>query len=115
MPCLRVSRCLLQKPKRLAARLSGRVDSLERQLRKARSNEAFYKVDYDLVVQLAEIAASNGVKKFIVVSSIGANASSSNFYLRTKGEMENAIQKLPFEAIRIVRPSILTGKRKEFR
>jgi len=81
----------------------------------ARSKENFRKVDFDLVVKIAQLASQNGVKRFIVVSSIGANASSSNFYLRTKGEMEEAIQKFSFEQITIVRPSFLDGTRREFR
>jgi len=84
-------------------------------MRKAQSKENFRKIDFDLVVKIAQLASQNKVKRFIVVSSLGANASSSNFYLRTKGEMEEAIQKFPFEQITIVRPSILDGKRREFR
>ncbi len=84
-------------------------------IRKARSKENFRKVDFDLVLKIAQTASQNGVKQFIVVSSVGASASSSNFYLRTKGEMEEAIQKLPFEKVIIIRPSILVGRRKEFR
>jgi uncharacterized protein YbjT (DUF2867 family) len=50
-----------------------------------------------------------------VVSSIGANAGSSNFYLRTKGEMERDLQQIPFTALFILQPSFLLGERKEFR
>jgi len=84
-------------------------------MRKARSKEAFRKVDFELVVKIAEIASSNNVKKFLVVSSVGANPSSKNFYLRTKGEMEKEVQKFPFPETIIVRPSFLLGKRREFR
>ena len=84
-------------------------------MNKVKTREAFRNVDFGLVVKIAEIASKNGVRSFIVVSSLGANASSSNFYLRTKGEMEEAIQKIPFEKICIVRPSILIGRRGEFR
>ena len=84
-------------------------------MRKAGSKENFRKIDFDLVVKIAEIASRNGVKGFIVISSIGAKASSSNFYLRTKGEMEEAIQKFNFERVNIIRPSFLLGRRREFR
>ncbi|MFI5135097.1 MAG: NAD(P)H-binding protein, partial [Chitinophagales bacterium] len=84
-------------------------------MRKAGSREAFRKVDFDHVVAIAKLAKQNGVKRFIVVSSIGADASSSNFYLRTKGEMEDALKQLSFEQLIIIRPSILLGKRNEFR
>lgn len=84
-------------------------------MKKAGSKENFRKVDFDLVVRIARIASQNGVKQFIVISSVGANAASSNFYLRTKGEMEEAIQKFSFERITIARPSVLVGHRREFR
>lgn len=84
-------------------------------MKTAGSKEAFRKVDYEYVLNVARLAKQQGVKRFIVVSSIGANAHSSNFYLKTKGEMEAALQQLGFEQILIVRPSILLGKRKEVR
>ena len=84
-------------------------------IKKAGSQEAFYRVDHDYVVQLAQLAESSSAEKFLVVSSLGANALSKNFYLRTKGEMENDVKKHHFGAIYIFRPSILLGKRKEFR
>jgi uncharacterized protein YbjT (DUF2867 family) len=55
------------------------------------------------------------VKRITVVSSIGAKPTSSNYYLRIKGEMENEIMKLKFDNIAIVRPSMLLGERKEKR
>jgi uncharacterized protein YbjT (DUF2867 family) len=73
------------------------------------------KVDYDLVLQIAEKAKSVGVKKILIVSSIGADPNSSNFYLKVKGQMEEAVKKIDFEYIGIVRPSMLLGDRKEFR
>ena len=84
-------------------------------IRKAGSREAFRAIDYGLVLSLALIAAKNKVKHMLVISSIGADASSGNFYLRTKGEMERDLQQLPFHRLSILRPSILTGPRKEFR
>ncbi|MBA2422827.1 MAG: NAD(P)H-binding protein [Chitinophagales bacterium] len=84
-------------------------------IRKAGSRAAFRAVDYELVLQIANRALVNGVKKFIVISSLGADAGSSNFYLRTKGEMERDVQQLLFQKIRILRPSVLTGNRDEFR
>lgn len=84
-------------------------------MKKAGSKENFRKVDFDLVVKIAQIASQNGVKQLIVISSVGANAASSNFYLRTKGEMEEAVQKFSFVKITIARPSVLVGHRREFR
>lgn len=84
-------------------------------MKKAGSKSAFRAVDYELVVEVAQKAHASGAKRLIVISSIGANPQSRNFYLRTKGEMEEAIKSLKFELIAFVRPSLLLGKRKEFR
>ena len=84
-------------------------------IRKAGSRAAFREIDYELVLKIARIAVRNGVARMLVISSVGADANSGNFYLKTKGEMERDLQLLPFQHIKILRPSILTGKRKEFR
>ena len=84
-------------------------------IKKAGSKEAFKKVDLEIPVLLGQIAKKNKIPVFAVVSSTGADASSSNFYLRTKGQMENEILQLSFENTIIARPSLLLGKRKEFR
>lgn len=84
-------------------------------MKKAGSREAFRKVDFELPLNAATIALSQGVKHFLLVSALGANARSSFFYNRVKGEIEEKIANLPFERITIVRPSLLLGERKEFR
>jgi len=84
-------------------------------INKAGSQDAFYAVDHDLVLSFAEKAKNAGVRKFVLVSSIGADASSSNFYLKVKGQTENDLKNLGFEQLSILRPSILLGDRKEFR
>lgn len=89
--------------------------SLGTTMKKAGSKNAFKAVDFDLVVEVARKANQASVKRIIVVSSIGADARSRNFYLRTKGEMEEELRKFDFELVAIVRPSILLGKRNEFR
>lgn len=100
-----------------SSRISGDVVicCLGTTIKKAKTKENFRKVDHDLVLKVASIAAANGVKSFMVISSIGADPTSRNFYLKTKGEMERDIQALAFERIWILRPSMLTGNRKEFR
>jgi uncharacterized protein YbjT (DUF2867 family) len=82
---------------------------------KAGSKEAFLKVDYDIPVNVAHIAQKNGVASCVVVSSLGANANSNNFYLQTKGKMEQAIEELGFQKTIFMRPSLLFGARQEFR
>lgn len=84
-------------------------------IKKAGSIKQMEVIDRDLPVNLANAAFSNGVKRITVVSSMGANPGSSNYYLRIKGEMEQEILKLKFENTAIVRPSILFGERKEKR
>jgi uncharacterized protein YbjT (DUF2867 family) len=84
-------------------------------IRKAGSQEAFRKIDFELPLRAAEEALKAGAEQFVVVSSVGADPQSKNFYLRTKGELEQELAKLPFRAVHILRPSLLIGKRQEFR
>lgn len=84
-------------------------------IRKAGSQEAFKQVDYELPVSLAKIAKRNNIPCMVTISSVGATANSSNFYIRTKGQMEQDIAALGIEKSVFVRPSLLLGKRKETR
>ena len=84
-------------------------------IRKAGSEEAFRRVDVEYVVRLAEVSYRAGASQFLLVSSVGADARSSNFYLRCKGEAEDGIRALPFRAVQIFRPSFLLGERREKR
>lgn len=84
-------------------------------IKKAGSQEAFKKVDYTYVLNLARYAEKIGARRFLVVSSVGANPEASVFYSRVKGEMERDVSQLSIPEIHIFRPSILLGKREEFR
>lgn len=84
-------------------------------LKKAGSKEKQQLIDCTYPLRIAEIGAKKGAKQFILVSSLGANARSSNFYLRTKGELEDSLRLLPYRSLIILRPSIILGKRTEFR
>lgn len=84
-------------------------------IRKAGSVKKVEEIDRDLPVRIAQLAFANGVKRIAVVSSMGANTSSGNYYLRIKGEMEEGIRNIPFDQIVIARPSMLFGSRSEFR
>lgn len=84
-------------------------------IKKAGSKENQYKIDCEYPFKIAKIAKVNNAKQFIVVSSLGSNSKSSNFYLRTKGELEEKISALNFETFIILRPSFILGDRKEFR
>lgn len=83
-------------------------------IKKAKSQEAFRKVDFDIPVSV--IQASEMTKtQFHLISSIGAKKDSSNFYLRTKGELEEYLKLSDIYSIHIYRPSLLLGKRNEIR
>ena len=74
--------------------------------------DAFYAVDHDLVLQTARAAHDAGLERMVSVSSVGANAFSDNFYLKTKGETEKALAKVGFRRLDILRPGLLRGTRK---
>ena len=82
---------------------------------KAGSEEAFEKVDIDYCLETAKQALNAGVKNLSLITSVGADSSSSNFYLRTKGIVEDKISKLDFPSLSIHRPGLLIGPRKEMR
>lgn len=84
-------------------------------IRKAGSRPAFERVDYHMVVDLARATQKAGAHRFLVVSAAGASPTSPAFYSRVKARMEEAVSALPFEAVRIVRPSLLLGARAESR
>lgn len=77
----------------------------------AGSQAAFRAVDFDAVVNVARAARDAGVKRCAVVSALGANAHSTVFYNRVKGEAEDALTRLGFERLVIARPSLLAGHR----
>jgi uncharacterized protein YbjT (DUF2867 family) len=84
-------------------------------IRRAGSQAAFSRVDLDYPRIIAERSAAAGARQFLLVSSVGADAASRNFYLRVKGELERAVMALGFEAVHIFRPSFLFGERAERR
>jgi uncharacterized protein YbjT (DUF2867 family) len=77
--------------------------------------EAYRKVDYDIPVRAARFSKMTGCNTFIMVSAVGANAGASNFYLRLKGETENAVKEVGLRSLHFMRPSMLMGPRKESR
>ena len=78
-----------------------------------KNKDELYKVDYTYQYNVAEIAAQNGVTAYVLVSSAGANINSSTFYMKMKGQLDRAVQRLPFEYINILRPGKLYSNRKE--
>jgi len=81
----------------------------------AGSQEAFRAADVNAVLLFARAARAAGASRFVVVSSIGADSNSKKFYLRTKGEMEEAVADIGFTSVDILQPSLLLGPRKSLR
>ncbi len=84
-------------------------------IKKAGSKENFRYVDYQFPLEIAKYALENGCENVILISAFGANPDSNIFYNKVKGELERDIRKLSFESLHILRPSLLLGKRDEFR
>ncbi|WP_413299198.1 oxidoreductase [Bacillus sp. 1P10SD] len=84
-------------------------------IKKAKTKEAFRKVDFDYPVEAAKLASKQGVEKFLIVTAMGANPKSHFFYNQVKGEVEEALNKLELPSLHIFRPSLLLGNREEFR
>jgi hypothetical protein len=83
--------------------------------KKTPKKDEYFFVDYSIPVRVAEQLKKYDCKNVFVVSALGADSSSSNFYLNTKGKMEEKIISLNFDVCGIARPSLLLGTRKEFR
>jgi len=75
----------------------------------------YRKIDHDYPLKLAQLVKQNDVEQYHLVSAIGANSHSSNFYTKMKGEVEEAIEKVGLKCLHIYQPSVLTGGRKESR
>jgi len=84
-------------------------------LKQAGSQPAFRRVDHAFVVGLGRAGLRAGASQFLLVSAVGADPASRVFYSRVKGETENAIGRLHYKSTQIFRPSLLLGKRQEFR
>jgi len=80
-------------------------------IRAAGSPQAFRAVDHDAVLAFARAARDAGVKRFAVVSALGADANSRSFYNRVKGEMEVELARVGFASLVVARPSLLVGDR----
>jgi len=76
---------------------------------------AYRNIDHNIPFNVAWAGLKNGYEKYLLVSAVGANAGSKNFYLQLKGEAEDDISNLHLHSLQIFRPSFLLGNRKEFR
>jgi uncharacterized protein YbjT (DUF2867 family) len=104
-------------PPSWSSRVKGDVafSSLGTTRKQAGSQAAQKKVDYDYQLAFAKAAARNGVPTYVLVSAASADPKSSLFYSRIKGELDRDVQQLGFERVRIMRPSLLGGERKQTR
>lgn len=84
-------------------------------IKKAGSQDAFKKVDYEYPLKMAELAKSQQVKNFLIITALGADAESKVFYSRTKGQLQVRLKKIGLTALHIFQPSLLLGERQEFR
>lgn len=84
-------------------------------MKKAGSKDAFYKVDCAYPYEIAKMAHTNGTKRFAIVTAMGADKDSTIYYNRVKGEVEDLLKKIGFEALLIFRPSLLLGTRPDKR
>ncbi|HWA39757.1 MAG TPA: NAD(P)H-binding protein [Burkholderiales bacterium] len=84
-------------------------------IKKAGSQEAFRRVDFDFPLAIARAARASGARHFLLVSALGASARSTVFYNRVKGELEDQILALGYPSVTIARPSVLLGEREERR
>lgn len=84
-------------------------------MKKTPDLSVYRKIDHDYPLQLAQIGRQNGVAQYHMVSSLGANAAASNFYLKTKGQVEEDLKKVGLQRLCIYQPAFLTGDRKESR
>lgn len=92
-------------------RLDLAISALGTTLASAGSREAFRAVDFDAVLTVARAARQAGATRFGLVSALGADPRSAVFYNRVKGEAELALERLGFEQLVIVQPSLLLGNR----
>lgn len=84
-------------------------------IKKAGSKKAFRKVDFEYPRQFAAFALQNKVQKYLIISSLNTDANSGNFYLKTKGEIQDFLKDCNFESVAVLQPSLLLGNRTEFR
>ncbi len=84
-------------------------------IKQAGSKEAFEKIDLHYVQAFAQMSKRHQCHHFTVISSVDAKTKTNNFYLHTKGRMEETLTSMKWPGLWIFRPSLLTGKRHEFR
>ncbi len=91
------------------------VCTLGTTLKVAGSQAAFYRVDHDLPLRVAQLALRHGAQAYALNSALGADPRSRVFYSRTKGELERDLRALAYPSLTLVRPGLIGGERHESR
>lgn len=91
------------------------VCALGTTMAKAGSNEAFRSIDLELPLEVARLSLLHGATSYALNSALGADADSSVFYSRTKGELEQGLRAMKFPSLTLIRPGLLDGDRQENR
>lgn len=116
-PKLREIKTDFDHPEKVMAYIRGEVlfSCMGTTRKQAGSKEKQYKIDYTYQYNFARIASENNVQDYILISSPGASPKSKIFYSRMKGELDEAVRKLPFRRHIFIQPSVLKGDRPESR
>ena len=88
-----------------------KLDTVELIHIKKNKRKEFFRVDHDTILNIAKKAFDSGARSISVVSAIGADMNSKNFYLQTKGKIENSIKQIGYEKVVFAQPSHLLGSR----
>jgi uncharacterized protein YbjT (DUF2867 family) len=91
------------------------VCALGTTIKQAGSQERFREVDHGYPLTAARLGLAHGARHYLIVTALGANASSRIFYNRVKGEVESGLRTLGYRSLTILRPSLLLGNREEHR
>lgn len=82
---------------------------------KTKNQEKYKAIDYGIPLSAAKLAKANKINTIVIISSMGADAKSSVFYSRTKGEMERDVLSQEIDHTYLLRPSLIIGNRNESR
>ncbi len=105
----------LPNAKSLAICIGYPLDFLELIYMKLNVKKEFKRIDLDLVIQICKKASQAGISNVLIISAVGANSSSLNYYLKIKGMMEDEVRAIGFNSIFFARPGHLLGPRDESR
>lgn len=82
---------------------------------KTPDKETYKKIDFGIPVNAAKLCRENGISTFLVISALGADANSSMFYNKVKGEMQHEVLEQGIKNTYIFQPSLIAGDREEKR